>query len=455
MSIRQKPKLSINQKNILRKASRNAIEDAFESLKPHFCRNRWIGKNNRYRNSCIDALDADTKPGCSVKHTDLTQYVAASAPLHCADGWGFLGRALNCHSQGNRDAARHLAYYAELRAAMSLLATEGIGIFNRRHFAIENYGNCQPCQPAGKNTHGTHDMAWLILKHWAVRKSSAELLVKIIQPGGIPLQDWLQELYIGISFGSIGNKWLKTWGLDLQRLTEDRNARNEASYRPTQMNYVTPLDVISSSDFIYNLWSINEPTNAPFEILDRYLLRLILEEGFKARTGKSVKQKPTDFEKQILLMLSRLGIRDTVELWKDFLMRKTNSEDPIVITEAQKKAKIDDPKHHLQVVSRATLLLRIATGACSQLIKKAGFGNNDLKFWWNPLGEDRGLWEPGNEPDNLKDLWADIEMAVNEIQEWKNDNKTNASYSHWQRECSLAISVLSSCERIALWGLDL
>ena len=78
-----------------------------------------------------------------------------------------------------------------------------------------------------------------------------------------------------------------------------------------------------------------------------------------------------------------------------------------------------------------------------------------MKFWWKPFGEDRGLWKPKNEPDNLKDLWADIEMAVNEIQEWENNNKTNASYSHWQRDCSLAISILGSCERIALWGLDL
>jgi len=452
------PKLSalnIDQKKTLRKASRNAVKDAFENLRPHFYRERWISKSNRYSNNCIDSLEADTKSGCSVIHNDLAQYIAASAPLHCADGWSFLGRALDCHAQGDKNAARHLGYYAELRAAMSLLAVEGVGIFNRRHFAIQNSGNCQPCQPTGKNTYGTHEMAWLILKHWADLKKSVELLAKIIQPGGIPLQDWLQELYSGSSLMSIGNKWLKTWGLDLQRFTEDRNARNEASYRPTQMNYVTPLDVLSSSNFIYNLWRINEPTNTPFEILDRYLLRLILEEGFKARTGKSVKENPTDFEKLISLMLSRLEIRDTIELWKDFLIRKTNSEDPVVITEAQKKSKIDNPRHHLQVISRATLLLRIATGACSQLIKKADFGRNDLKFWWKPFGEDRGLWKPKNEPDNLKDLWADIEMAVNEIQEWENNNKTNASYSHWQRDCSLAISILGSCERIALWGLDL
>ena len=34
----------------------------------------------------------------------------------------------------------HLGYYAELRAVLAIVASEGIGIFDRLHFVIDEYG---------------------------------------------------------------------------------------------------------------------------------------------------------------------------------------------------------------------------------------------------------------------------------------------------------------------------
>jgi len=73
----------------------------------------------------------------------MTGYVAVSAPLHCADGWSFLGRAVAAILLGDATAARHLGYYAELRAAMSLMAAHGVGIFNRTHFVVVTADDCR------------------------------------------------------------------------------------------------------------------------------------------------------------------------------------------------------------------------------------------------------------------------------------------------------------------------
>jgi hypothetical protein len=67
----------------------------------------------------------------------LAQYIAASSILHCADGWSYLGRAINCLLKGDPHRVVHLAYYAELRAALSLLASEAIGVFSRNNFVID------------------------------------------------------------------------------------------------------------------------------------------------------------------------------------------------------------------------------------------------------------------------------------------------------------------------------
>ncbi len=90
------------------------IESIFTSLGAHLQTNDWIGTSNRYRSKIIEKLETDAD-SAAIDDASLAEYIAASAPLHCADGWSFLGRALTCHAHGDGDAARHFAYYAELR----------------------------------------------------------------------------------------------------------------------------------------------------------------------------------------------------------------------------------------------------------------------------------------------------------------------------------------------------
>ena len=92
-------KLPKAAKATLRKASREAVEESFSFLKRHFKHSRWVGTSNRYRRNTTGRIYADTRPGRSLNYLHLTQYIAASAPLHCADGWSLLGRAIDCHAR--------------------------------------------------------------------------------------------------------------------------------------------------------------------------------------------------------------------------------------------------------------------------------------------------------------------------------------------------------------------
>src|SRR5262249_49786567 len=146
----------------------------------------------------------------------------------------FLGRAIDASLRGDRDVARHLSYYAELRAAMALLASEGLAIFDKKHFVVDATGS--PSQIP--NSVGTHAMVWQLLAAWCQLPKAASLVGQIIVVEGISLATWLGHfgLASNTALQPVAADWLKTWGLDLKQLGQDRAARNESSYRPTALN---------------------------------------------------------------------------------------------------------------------------------------------------------------------------------------------------------------------------
>ncbi len=447
-----KSRLSKATKTTLKRASREAVGETFSFLKRHLKRSRWVGTGNRYRKNTIGKLSLDTGPGRTVNQLHLTQYIAASAPLHCADGWSLLGRAIDCHARRDHDSARHFAYYAELRAAISLLAAEGIAIFNTSHFAVEAYRQCT------KFKGRTHEVTWQALEYWAELKRASDLLGTSIKVNGVGLHEWHDHFLSNASLRAVGSRWLRTWGLDLRLFSDDHDIRNEASYRPSKLNDRPILDVADSADFICALWSMCEPSaHAPFNNLDRHLLRLALEETFKGVRGTSAAANASKFKSDVTGMLSQV-VPDsaTQHEWLNFLTRTTEPDDPIILFEARQTDPIDSPRQHLQMISRAALLLRVATAANSRLLEETHISGVDVKFWWSALGEERGLWQKTKQPTDLTDLWADAEASVKSVTEWRMKTAVaDQSFVQWRQDRSFDIAVLGGCERIALWGLGL
>jgi hypothetical protein len=441
------PGLSVDQQQVISTASRAGITETLQQLKRYFLRGRWLGSNNRYRNKTISNLVVDRRSD-SIETKHLAEYIAASALLHSADGWSFLARALSSHLAGDASQSLHLAYYAELRAAMSLLASEGVGIFNDTHFVVTATGACQVIP---RPTKRTHVITWEVLEYWASTSAAFELFGKVLWPAGRSLADWISAFPGGSGAGLIGADFLRTWGIDICNFSRDRDSRNEVSYRPSQIGSPLHQTTWNSAKFVLGFWEAFEPSYIRETQVDRFLLRSLLEKTHKSITGA---KNQRDFMRRVGITLDSLGIIDASRNeWTGFFSRVSLPQDPQVMSIAATGAKGKGAERHLQVISRAALLLRVASGSCRGLLEESLISKTDLQFWWNPLGEERGLWAAAAAPEDFFDLWADIEDSLTKLNKWTND--------HVPSECNLYdllstgaldLSRLSSCELVGLWS---
>ena len=250
------------------------VEGTLASSRALLASNRWLHSANRYATGVVGEITRNVGPPSSQNTQHLAQYIAVSTLLHCSDGWSFLGRSINALLNGDEGTALHLAYYAELRAAMSLLATQGIGAFDRRHFLIDGSNSVT----AFPESAPTHVFVWDCVEAWAQTIHAANLLGEIIVPFEIKLSSWASPLGAAPIIRLSGQEWLKEWGMDLARFKDDRNARNTTSYRPTGLEFSNNGSVETATSFVRSMWSILRPTGSTgFGNLDRFLLRSLLD----------------------------------------------------------------------------------------------------------------------------------------------------------------------------------
>lgn len=443
--------LSIQQKDLFKEASRSAIQEGFESVTNFWRNNEWLPDINPYKHDCVDKLKQEFSNGVTnIDCPHLVEYIAASTVTHCFDGWSFLGRAFDAELAGDPDTARHLGYYAELRATMSLLAGHGIGAFDNRHVIVKNDGRCYLFPKADGGRHlGTHVFSWEALQYWGDLPLARETLFRSISPGNISLGDWLDH-YPG-SANFLASYWLKQWGLDISRMAQDRDSRNIASYRPSA--FVSPgSDTVQKTiTAVCKLWELCEPrTDGGFQVMDRHILRASLHEAVRQKTD-SPDEFDNSIDSDIEVILSAIAPQDlNRSQWKNFLLKV---EQHPVFVEASGTLSADNVGHSRQVLARALLLLRVATGSTSNLIKGCGANRNDIAFWWSGTSVSRRLWIPDSPPDHFSDLWEDINEAKDEL--INATNTANTSYHSIWKQHSQQISILPTAERVALWGLCL
>lgn len=312
--------------------------------------------------------------------------------VHCFDGWSFLGRALEAEMAGDPDAARHLGYYAELRAAMSTLASQGIGVFDKIHIVVDDSGDCLDVRRAGP----THRFVWLALEHWASDKAY-DVLFKIVGLSGIPLATWLEQFHpAGSGVRPLAVDLIKRWGLDLRLLAADREDRNIASYRPTAFVSSGPREIEMVAQTVAAFWKLCRPTESSlFDGIDLLLLRHSLEFVFSRShpRGRGRWQAPRQYEQRIGKMLSGVGLSNA----GIFRKRLLDSHEPgrELLSDAGKRGSPDDIDRSKQVLARATLLLRVATGCAKELLAETGAADarDLLGFWWSSPSVNRRLWD--------------------------------------------------------------
>jgi hypothetical protein len=278
------------------------------------------------------------------------------------------------------------------------------------------------------------------------------VVANVVSQGGQGLEAWVSNLLHGGVWRAVGRRWLSGWGVDLKDAVVDRGARNRASYRPTRLynaRAAAPSDV---RDFVVSWWATLEPTaGAPFETLDRHLLRATFEDLFVARTGHPVATRPQAFRAEIASAKeATMGDGTLDDSLGQFLTRQRDAQTCQLLAHAASHDATDGATQHLGVLSRATLLLRLASGASSDMLARASLDEDALRFWLAGVGEDRALWLPTGYPDQLTDLWGDIEPALETVAAATTDDLS--SYRRLHDRFSPTLSVLSGAERVAVWG---
>jgi hypothetical protein len=437
---------------LIRKLDRSNVSQTLAKLDRYISNARWLAKTNRYAVNTIDRLALDNTPTNAIQPQDLAQYIAASAVLHCADGWSYLGRAINCLLKGDPHRVVHLAYYAELRAALSLLASEGIGVFNSIHFLIDGPDSARrlPARPR------THVAAWSYLKYWGGLKRSGEIFSEIVTPSGISLAEWFDPIGGVAKFvRPKAREWFSQWSMDLALFTEDRDARNDSSYRPDGIPVAWSISAPTALELASELWEVCEPSSTSlFDGIDRHILRMTIESAFKGTYNVLPAQDYSRFTTFIASIIDPLGLDVAItDEWKRFLRREITPSDPKIF-EYSAGDPLDKSVGHLAIIARAVLLLRVATGSVLNLIRSAGVSGQQLEFWWSQLGINRGLWDGSKRRADLMDLWDDITILLQDVQTFRNNTPLGQqTFQLIDDKIPQVISGFGGCERVAIWSL--
>jgi hypothetical protein len=397
-----------------------------------------LAAGNRYAACVLDDKATYSAP----ETTDAIQLTALGSSNHGLDSWSFVARALAALVAGDAHAARHFAYYAELRAALAILASGGIGVFNGINFAIDLGGTLR--RLAGS---GTHVIVWDALDAWIDKGNAAEIFGASTTIGQVTLQDCLDSLFptaVG-DHRHVAGTMLSTWGFDLQQGASDRKTRNASSYNPHVLTTLS-ADAVTVVDFLGLFWDAFEPTgNDRFDTIDRHILRSAIEQE---RISLDIHEQLTQ-ERYLNLDASVQALASL-----DFLNRAVQPDDHPFLVLARTRS---DPASPLEMIARSALLSRAACSIARKHLTEAGLMLPEaLQDWLTEYANSRGLLDQGTLPEDSTMLWDDISLARESLDALREDLASKGSpFDRWSilGASSSAVPRICEAERVALWGL--
>jgi hypothetical protein len=442
----------------VKKASRQSVLEGMRIIKSRYVSNqKLITNNNQLKNDAIKAIDKhhDISKNYQLKENDVSTYIASSSISHLLDGWGYLSQAVKALLSGNEGAAIHLAYYAELRAVMGLLASEGIGVFSTKHLVLESSNKFslfvrrkKRNQSGSGNKLGTHVFAWEAFEKWCRSdvKPSYDLL-RIFRVKGHNFSDLLSGFHpqaTQIVSSSIAKSWLKEWAFDVRKFINDRELRNFVSYRPQSLtNFDEEVDIKSTIKSVYELFHVLSPTvGTPFDYLDKLLLKALYEELYQRPEIRS----RGSFDTLVEDAFNHVGTNLDFTTKSILLSGTPNNQLHTIFSQA-----IDQSTTALSIISRAALLLRVSTGSTSLLLRDSGVGASELNFVWNNYGFNNGFWNGDKPVNEFYDLWSEIESEFIDISN-SMEGLVNSPVSI-KNGLDEDLDMLTQFNRAMLWGI--
>lgn len=421
----------------LQAADRARVATALSSVLP-LSEAQWFPRGNGYVPNASERIESDCNSITRGRQPNFLRYVAGSVFTHCGDAWSFVGRALDALLRGDLGGAVHLVYYAELRAALSLLASEGVFVGNYDHFAVAQASVVR----FGKGRRvGTHTFAWQALQAWTDGPRAMTVFSQVVRPGAVNFGDWVSSLTSRSAQAKV-DAVFKLMSIDLREFDNDHRRRNTASYNPSRLR---PRDMpaFEIRDLVADVWRALEPgPSGAFPVLDDALLPALLRSIYGAvqRNGVAwddwvASLAPASQSGSALLESVRANgpsVASAGLVGAMFTSRATGSDATVFLR---------------PMLARTVLLLRIATGSAIQLLRDSGHGPTSLSAWVESLAEARGLWPDGTPLDDPRDLWADVEVALDEA-----DAAGTESLHELLRGLPTGVLTLGQAERVPVWS---
>lgn len=418
-------------------ASSKRVASAFGGLSSTFRQKAWIPIGNTCRE--------DLRGRKSFRHDHCAQFIAALVFLHLYDGWNYLEGAFASLMRNDKATAGHLAYYAELRAAMSFLAANGVLTVNGRNYILTENGNVKRLR--GRKP--THSAVWDYLKEVSVFSTASDRLYvdNLVCPCRIELSEWIRE-FTGSTAGcrSVFSSYVVGWGDDIKRFKKDRELRNMFSYTPSLLNSGSSLPVGDLCNIASEFWDFFVPqTNGRFDDIDKYILRRALWDIKKINNINDA-----DFGAKISRMLGNLSLSAGERTSLANLLTQPQTTKPCILDKYKALDVNSGDVAHLGIFIRASFLLRVATAACLSYCRQSSMGRATFKPWIDDLFVNKGWGAVGDVPSSLTDMRVDIDDAVSNI-----FGGLSLPYDQFIKKHSRDVDMLSRATYIMLWGLDL
>lgn len=427
--------------------------------------------NNRFLSTTSPFSAPLSSPGEIIKNhptrgltsVEVKEFIAVSTIVHCIDGWTYLNNSINAFLNGDSPIAIHLAYYAELRAAISFLASEGILIANTNQICIDSHDNLYipgvipGIQALAAKDKGTHNATWKIMEAWINNNTRTSNALEYFSYGGKTFKELMPSIPYAPTTPAaqltIIKDWLKVWCFDIIKYTKDREARNMSSYNPNINRNSTPMDLTERLININNFWRTLEPSIESFSKIDLYLLSSYLTRIYDSYTS-SLSGNLLDKSSYIDLFFQNSGLSNDRILTNVFVNNLSNT---LINHSYDNNADpITGDSRPLSIISRAILLLRYSTGACAYLLKLSNISRQELNFYIDKIGKDWGVWDI-SQPVDFKNLWDDICILLEYFDEYLDLNTPSSLYTvrNELEEYTKYSYLYTQFSRAGLWGLNI
>jgi len=181
----------------------------------------------------------------SADSNEMAADLAARQTEHCLEAWNYMSQSVVALLNGKENIAIHLAYYAEVRAASSLLSSTGIALKNLPNYYMDTSNRRRAFRV------GTHIALREIWQTWCARPDAIDAFETLKVAPSTKLTD----VFSAMGLTSSNQNSLLNWAYELINFTDDHNSRNVASYNTSKVyDNIPSFDEPKHGNFIALIW---------------------------------------------------------------------------------------------------------------------------------------------------------------------------------------------------------